>query len=238
MQQLQQPKVLKLLQLRKAAESSAARSQNSRCVFGGDWGRLLHLSESISSWISLSICLTASPTALKLCQHQSWVTSGPRLLQHLLCLLTALDEPSAANATLFGLVFPLLFFVEWRQEIHQQSYTSLDKSTDGLGTLISWCKHWLRRTRIIISQSYRASSAIPVVRAKHSCQDKLNSNAHRTPPEVSCISAIQRDKTPQPRFHCNTLVFTPWNKDQSTTGSLPRLLLRLCPSQKARIYFA
>lgn len=62
---------------------------------------------------------------------------APRLLQHLLCLRTALDEPSAANATLFGLVFPLLFFVEWRQEIHQQSYTSLDKSTDGLGTLIS-----------------------------------------------------------------------------------------------------
>lgn len=50
-----------------------------------------------------------SNSSLTLCQHQSWVTSGPRLLQHLLFLLRALDEPSAANATPFGLVLLLLF---------------------------------------------------------------------------------------------------------------------------------
>lgn len=50
-----------------------------------------------------------SNSSLTLCQQQSWVTSGPRLLQHLLLLLTVLDEPSAANATLFGLVLLLLF---------------------------------------------------------------------------------------------------------------------------------
>lgn len=67
--------------------------------------------------------------SLKLCQQQSWVTSGPRLLQHLLFLLIALDAPSAANATLFALVFPLLFLVEWGQEIHQQSYTAPSRQT-------------------------------------------------------------------------------------------------------------
>lgn len=45
-----------------------------------------------------------SNSSLKSCQQQSWVTSGPRLLQHLLFLLTVVDEPSAANTTLFGLV--------------------------------------------------------------------------------------------------------------------------------------
>jgi len=97
---------------------------------------------------------SVSNSSLKLCQQQSWVTSGPRLLQHLLFLLTVLDEPSAANATLFGLVFLLLFFVEWGQEIHQQSYTALDKSTDGLGTLFSAdADTSLRRSRKIITQS-------------------------------------------------------------------------------------
>ena len=48
-------------------QSSDAQSQNSWCVFGGDRSRLFHLSENISTWIALSICLTASPTALWNC---------------------------------------------------------------------------------------------------------------------------------------------------------------------------
>lgn len=52
-----------------------------------------------------------SNSYLKLCQQQSWVTSGPRLLQHLLFLLIALDEPSAANATLFGFGFSVAVFL-------------------------------------------------------------------------------------------------------------------------------
>lgn len=94
-----------------------------------------------------------SNSSLKWCQQQSWVTSGPRLLQHLLFLLIVLDEPSAANATLFGLVFVLLY-TELGQEIHQQSYTALDKSTDGQGTLLSAdVDTSLRRSRKIITQS-------------------------------------------------------------------------------------
>lgn len=79
--------------------------------------RAINLPDSISS------------SSLKLCQQQSWVTSGPRLLQHLLFLLTELDEPSAANATLLALVSPLLFLVEWGHEIHQQSYTAPNRQT-------------------------------------------------------------------------------------------------------------
>lgn len=95
-----------------------------------------------------------SNSSLKLCQQQSWVTSGPRLLQHLLFLLTVLDEPSAANTTLFVGFSVAVFFAEWGQEIHQQSYTALDKSTDGLGTLLSAeANTSLRRSRKIIIRS-------------------------------------------------------------------------------------
>lgn len=48
----------------EGAESSDAQPQNSWGVFGGDRSRLFHLSENISTWTVLSICLTASPTAL------------------------------------------------------------------------------------------------------------------------------------------------------------------------------
>lgn len=128
---------------------------------------------------------------------QSWVTSGPRLLQHLLFLLTVLDEPSAAKATLFGLVFLLLFFEEWGQEIHQQSYTALDKSTDGQYSVISWCKRLLEKNQGKLLLRVSIKSCSRTVRAEQSsCRDMLFSKAHFTPAEVNCISAMQRDKNP------------------------------------------
>lgn len=149
---------------------------------------------------------------------QSWVTSGPRLLQHLLFLLTVLDEPSAAKATLFGLVFLLLFFEEWGQEIHQQSYTALDKSTDGQYSVISWCKRLLEK----IKENYYpewASRAVPEQSEQTSLHAETCYSVKLTLPLLKS-TVFQLCKETKPHFHCRPLVFTLRRKDESMTGRL------------------
>lgn len=122
-----------------------------------------------------------------------------------------------------GLVFCYCFFVEWGQEIHQQSYTALDNSTDGLGTLLSADVNasW-RRSRKIITQSDWAPSSVPEQSEQCSLHAETCQTAKPTLPYWSQLYFIytERDKTPQFHFRYHPLVFTLRRKDESTTGML------------------
>lgn len=156
-----------------------------------------------------------SNSSLTLCQQQSWVTSGPRLLQHLLFLLIALDEPSAANTTLFGLVL-LLLFLQSGGKKSISNPTLLSTGQQMAQVLCSQLMQMLEKTE----ENYYPGRMSTKPAPEHSGQGGFHtgSTEQQSPPcptEVKCISATQK---PQAHFHCHPLVFTLWKKDKSSTG--------------------
>lgn len=175
-----------------------------------------------------------SNSSLTLCQQQSWVTSGPRLLQHLLFLLIALDEPSAANATLFGLVLLLLFL----QSGGKKSISNPTLLSTGQQMAQVLCSQLMQMLEKIKENYYPArTSTKPVPKCSQGkVVSTLGCAELQSPPcPTEVISATQKS---QSHFHCHPLVFTLWEKDMGGWDP-PRILasVRHFPSLENRLHF-
>lgn len=188
---------------------------------------------------------STSNSSLKLCQQQSWFTSGPRLLQHLLFLLTVLDEPSAASATLFGFGFLLLFFCGVGAR-NSSAILHCSRQFNRWPRYSCYQLMWMLagedQGKLLPSQTehqalFQNSQSSAVFMLRHA---KQQSPPYHT--EVSCISSTQKE-TKHPSF---TFATIPWSspygermKAPLGCWELPRILasVRLFPSLKGRIYF-